>query len=86
MGNNRPTLYIGVTNNLGRRTIEHKYKLLSGFTSEYDLVKLLYYEEFVDISEAIKREKQLKHWKRDWKLKLIAHMNPRFQDLCDTLI
>ena len=76
MANNRPTLYVGITNSIGRRSVEHKYKL----------IKLVYFEYFTDVKEAIKREKQLKHWNRAWKLKLIQTMNPKFEDLYDKLI
>jgi putative endonuclease len=86
VANDRPTLYIGVTNNLHRRAAEHKYKLIEGFTGRYNLIKLLYFEEFIDIKEAINREKQLKHWKRLWKLELIRKVNPHFEDMYDKLI
>ena len=86
MANNRPTLYIGVTNNLGRRVFEHKYKLIDGFTKVYNLTKLVYYEVFTDINAAIQREKQLKHWNRIWKLDLIRRMNPTFKDLYHGII
>lgn len=86
MANNRPTLYIGVTNNLSRRATQHRYKFIGGFTSTYGLKKLVYYESYTDIKEAIKREKQLKHWNRAWKLRLIATLNPKFEDLYDRLI
>lgn len=86
MANNRPTLYVGVTNQLGRRAFEHKFELKEGFTQKYGLTKLLYYEEFTDIKEAIKREKQLKHWNRTWKLKLIRSFNPKLEDLYGRLI
>ena len=65
------TLYIGVTNNLERRLIEHKQKLASVFTSKYDVNRLMYFEIIADINEAIKREKQLKNWNRQWKIELI---------------
>lgn len=81
VGNNRPTLYIGVTNNLERRIIEHKKELLEGFTKKYHLYKLLYFDEFPSINEALRREKQLKHWNREWKLQLIQQKNPSLQDL-----
>ncbi len=86
VANNRPTLYIGVTNNLARRITQHKYKLIKGFTSKYKVNKLVYYEEFIDIREALKREKQLKHWNRAWKLRLILTINPTFEDLYDRLV
>ena len=59
---------------------------MDGFTKKYNLTKLVYYEIFTDIQEAIKREKQLKHWNRAWKLTLIRQMNPRFEDLYDKMV
>ncbi len=85
LANERPTLYIGVTNNLWRRTAEHKLKIADGFTKKYYISKLVYFEEYIDIQRAIEREKQLKHWNREWKLRLIKEHNPSFVDLCDTL-
>lgn len=61
-------LYIGVTNNLERRIFEHKNKLIKGFSSRYNLNKLIYFEIFQSINEAIKREKNMKKWKREWKI------------------
>ena len=81
MGNNRPTLYIGVTNDLIRRVYEHKRGMIEGFTKKYKLKKLLYFEVFSSIDDAIAREKQLKHWNRAWKLELIRKMNPNLRDL-----
>ena len=81
MGNSRPTLYIGVTNNLVRRVYEHKNNLAGGFTKKYHLHKLLYFETFDYIEDAITREKQLKHWNRKWKLELIKESNPKLKDL-----
>jgi putative endonuclease len=75
------TFYIGVTNNLERRILEHKEELADGFTKTYHLNKLVYYEECSDINEAIAREKQLKNWHRGWKLNLIRSMNPKLLDL-----
>lgn len=75
------TLYIGVTNNLIRRVWEHKEGTVEGFTKEYGVVMLVYYEEIQDIREAILREKRLKRWKREWKIKLIEGMNPEWKDL-----
>jgi putative endonuclease len=77
------TLYIGVSNNLERRVYEHKQGKVEGFTKEYKLRKLIYYEEYKDIKEAIAREKQLKNWHRDWKLNLIGKVNPELKDLGD---
>ncbi|MBQ2572320.1 MAG: GIY-YIG nuclease family protein, partial [Treponema sp.] len=65
------TLYIGVTNDLKRRIYEHKNKLISGFSSKYNVNKLVYFEETTDIKSAIQREKNLKKWKREWKDELI---------------
>lgn len=81
LGNNRPTLYIGVTSNLINRVYQHKHELLDGFSKRYGLHKLLYYEAFDSIEEAIKREKQLKNWRREWKLNLIKSTNLYFKDL-----
>lgn len=75
------TLYVGVTNNLPRRTAEHKYHLVGGFTEKYKINRLVYFEMYTDIKEAIYREKQLKWWKRDWKIDLINKVNPHWQDL-----
>jgi len=73
--------YIGVTSDLRRRTYEHKHAAIKGFSSKYKLEKLVYYESFDDINFAIKREKQLKNWHRDWKINLIVKVNPGFSDL-----
>ncbi len=75
------TLYIGVTNNLIRRVYEHREKLVSGFTEKYNLTRLVYYEVFEDINEAIKREKTLKNLVRRKKDLLIEKMNPGWKDL-----
>jgi len=78
-------LYIGVTNNLGRRIFEHKNKLVEGFTKKYNLDKLIYYEVTNDIQSALEREKQLKNWHRDWKINLIKSFNPTWNDLSNNL-
>ncbi|MDO5969041.1 GIY-YIG nuclease family protein [Flavivirga aquimarina] len=75
------TLYIGVTNDLERRIFEHKRKMISGFTSKYDLNKLMYFEQFQYVNDAIKREKQLKNWNRQWKIDLIEKTNQNWIDL-----
>ncbi|MET4273783.1 MULTISPECIES: GIY-YIG nuclease family protein [unclassified Bradyrhizobium] len=75
------TLYIGVTNDLIRRVAEHKLQLVESFTKEYDVVKLVYFEQFDDPENAIKREKRLKKWKRAWKIALIEKDNPDWNDL-----
>ena len=74
-------LYIGVTNNLQRRVYEHKNGLLEGFTKDYGIHKLVYYEMCHDVKDAIKREKQLKNWRREKKIALIERMNPNWKDL-----
>jgi len=80
------TIYIGVTNNLIRRSWEHKNKISEGFTKQYRLDKLIYYEFIEEMTEAIKREKQLKSWSRSRKNDLINKMNPKQEDLYDTLM
>ena len=79
------TLYIGVTNDLIRRVYEHKNGLIEGFTKKYSVKKLVYYEQTNDVREAILREKRLKKWNRDWKIKLIEKMNPDWKDLSEDL-
>lgn len=78
---NTTTFYVGVTNDLERRVKEHKSGKGSDFTSKYQLTYLLYYETISDINTAIKREKQLKNWHRNWKLNLIKELNPKLVDL-----
>ncbi|KJD34432.1 excinuclease ABC subunit C [Tamlana nanhaiensis] len=75
------TLYIGMTNDLERRMFEHKNKLVEGFTKKYSLNKLIYLEHFQYVNDAIKREKQLKNWKRQWKIGLIEKDNADWKDL-----
>ena len=75
------TLYIGVTNDLNRRIQIHKKKLIPGFTQLYNVDCLVYYEVFESITVAIRREKQLKKWNRQWKIQLIEKVNPTWQDL-----
>lgn len=74
-------LYVGITSNLARRIYEHKNKIIYGFSSKYNLSKLVYYEEYNDIHEAIKREKQIKKWKREFKNNKINELNPLWKDL-----
>ncbi len=81
LGNERPTLYIGVTSNLQKRLWEHKNKFVEGFTKKYNLNKLLYYEVLDNIEQAIIREKQLKNMLRKEKISLISTVNPLFNDL-----
>ena len=75
------TLYIGVTNDLERRVAEHVDELIPGFTSRYHIKRLVYFEEFGDIQDAIAREKQLKGWRREKTTRLIESMNPKWNDL-----
>ncbi len=75
------TLYIGVTNDLIRRVAEHRLKFAKGFTSKYDVAKLVYFEQFNDPENAIMREKRLKKWNRAWKIRLIEEHNPNWGDL-----
>ena len=75
------TIYIGVTNDLYRRAHEHREKLYPGFSEEKRTTRLVYYEQYVDVRDAIKREKQLKKWNRAWKINLIEQDNPEWRDL-----
>ena len=79
------TLYIGFTSNLSQRIFEHKNHLLPGFTSKYNIDKLVYFERFDDPNSAIKHEKRLKEWNRNWKKDLIEKFNPEWRDLYDDL-
>ncbi len=76
-------LYIGVSNDLERRMFEHKNKLVEGFSSKYNLDMLVYFEVYQYISDAIKREKNLKKWKREWKINLIIEENTDWKDLAE---
>ena len=75
------TLYVGMTNDLERRMFEHKSKLIKGFTKKYKLDKLVYFEQFQYVNDAIAREKQLKNWNRQWKIDLIEKENMQWNDL-----
>lgn len=75
------TLYVGLTNNLKRRVWEHKNKTADGFTKKYNISILVYFEIFQDMNGAIEREKNIKHWKREWKIELIEKNNPDWLDL-----
>ena len=75
------TLYIGVTNDLERRMFEHKGKLVGGYTAKYGLAKLMYFESFQYVNDAINRVKQLKNWNRQWKIDLIEKDNINWIDL-----
>ncbi len=82
----RTTFYIGVTNDLVRRVMEHREGKIPGFTQRYRLKDLVYYEELPSIKDAIMREKQLKNWHRDWKINLIKALNPEMKDLTDGIL
>ena len=75
------TLYIGVTGDLVRRVFEHRPKAVPGFTRTYGVSRLVYFEVFDDVEQAILREKRLKTWKRAWKVQLIERQNPNWDDL-----
>jgi len=74
-------LYIGVTSDLERRIAEHRQKMIPGFTAHYNVTRLVYFEEFDRIADAISREKQLKQWVRAKKIDLIERLNPHWKDL-----
>ena len=80
------TLYVGVTSDLIKRIYEHKNNIIKGFTSKYNVKNLVYYEIFSDISEAIKREKEIKGWRRDRKIAIIEKDNPEWGDLYEEII
>jgi putative endonuclease len=75
------TLYIGVTNDLIRRVAEHRLKSVESFTEKYEVDRLVYFEQFDDVENAIGREKLLKKWNRAWKIRLIEELNPNWDDL-----
>ncbi len=79
------TLYIGVTNNIVRRTNQHRENLVEGFTKKSGVHGLVYFEAHADIRRAIQREKNMKHWPRAWKVALIEKENPEWLDLYETL-
>jgi putative endonuclease len=78
-------LYTGVTNNLNRRIAEHQLKMVEGFSKKYNVTRLVHYEPFADIRDAIAREKQIKGWLRARKIALIESSNPRWKDLAEDL-
>ena len=83
---NRPrshVLYTGITGNLPHRAFQHKNKLVPGFTSRYNLIRLVYFEEFVYPDAAIDREKEIKGWRRGKKIRLIESVNPHWHDLAE---
>jgi putative endonuclease len=79
------TIYLGVTNDLIRRIYEHRIKAIRSFTSKYNITRLVWFEVYDDPISAISREKELKKWKRIWKVQLIEAKNPRWNDLYDEI-
>ena len=79
------TLYTGMTNDLVRRTFEHKQRLANGFTKKHGVKNLVYFEAHEDVRQALQRERNLKRWRRAWKIDLIERQNPNWQDLYDTI-
>ncbi len=80
------TLYIGATNDLVRRIFEHKNELIEGFSKQYHLHQLVYYEQHSTMESAFSREKQMKEWKRAWKIRMIEEKNPYWNDLYGSII
>jgi putative endonuclease len=78
-------LYVGVTSDLSRRAYEHREGLIKGFTKRYGLKRLVYFERYDDIRDAIQHESNLKHWPRAWKVRLILDSNPEWHDLYEDL-
>ncbi len=78
-------LYIGITNNIARRSGDHKEAKLEGFSKKYYVNRLVYFEEFAYVDQAIAREKALKKWNREWKIRLIEEANPEWKDLYERL-
>lgn len=83
LANRSGTIYIGVTSDLHRRVYEHKEGLVQGFTSRYNVTRLVYVEAFPTMLDAIAREKQLKGWRREKKVALIEAMNPHWRDISE---
>lgn len=83
MSSRSGTLYIGMTNDIDKRVEDHKLKLIEGFSSKYNCTRLVYYESFDDVRNAIDREKQLKGWRRSKKVALIESIHPKWQDLSE---
>ena len=83
--NRNGTLYVGITLNLIKRVWEHKNKVVEGFTEKYNVDKLVYYEQYQDAENAIRREKRIKKYNRTWKLDLIGKFNSNWKDLYDDI-
>ncbi len=80
------TLYVGVTNDLARRIYEHREGVIDGFTTTHNVKRLVWFEATSSIESAIQREKNLKHWVRQWKIDLIEQDNPEWRDLYDEIV
>ena len=80
------TLYVGVTNNLAARAYTHKADTINNFVTKYQIHRLVHFEQFEDIEQAIRREKQLKRWNRQWKIDLINQHNPDWRDLYQEIL
>ncbi len=80
------TLYVGMTEDIGKRVVRHKGRQANEFTAKYDVLKLVYYEKHKSMEEAVKREKQLKKYNRRWKIRLIEQLNPTWEDLFSKII
>ena len=78
-------IYVGVTNDIVRRIYEHRTKVIQGFTSKYNITRLVWFEIYEDPISAISREKELKKWKRAWKVELIEAQNPQWNDLYESI-
>ena len=78
-------IYVGITNNLVRRVYEHRIKAVPGFTAKYNITRLVWFETYDDPVSAITREKELKKWKRAWKVELIKTSNPEWNDLYESI-
>ena len=82
---NKKVIYVGMTNNFERRIYEHKNKIFEGFSKKYNINKLVYYEYTSDVNAAIRREKEIKKWRREKKNKLIEAMNSEWKDLAEKI-
>ena len=80
------TLYVGMTNDLVRRVFQHRNGMVPGFTKRYGVKRLVYFEEHATALAAIQREKNIKHWSREWKIDLIMTMNPEWRDLYEDIV
>jgi putative endonuclease len=81
MASQRRVLYIGITSNIHKRAFQHKQHIFGGFTAKYNITNLVYFERYGSVGKAIRREKELKHWRREKKIALIESSNPKWHDL-----